>query len=248
MKRALVAASALFFLNSIATGQNVDDATLFRNYEYACEHNVLRSSRAELKISLCRTLEQDRENVRYNIRKQVNEVCRNIARQCASQIDKVFRQRLSQLAQQLSCAAVAEPTNCLYPDEAKLKPVSDPRGDVALVIAFIDAFEQAGARVPRGLKIGIRLYAEALEVGHDASDAIDRINDELEAFNKDVEKGCREIAEGPVNECTAAIDRQYMARNYALVLGWSARSPAGGESVVREIARKAVDRWANNGR
>jgi hypothetical protein len=224
-----------------------DDKTLFRNYEYVCENEVNWSG-TELRVMLCKMLKSKRDLVERTIQLHIEDVCRNISKQCASPINDASKGRFSQFSQQLGCSGVGVQTNCLNSDGDATAKKPQSIGDVELLIEFIDTFEQAGARVPRGLRMGIGLYAESLQVGRDVSNSIERINLELKAFNSDVEKGCRELEEETVYACLAAIDRTYLARNFSTVLGWSTKSPSGGPSLAKEVATKAVERWAEQGR
>lgn len=213
----------------------VDDGQLFRNYEDVCMR--VQRGTAEMRTMLCGLLDKDRAFIREMIRDQIKDVCTNIKKICASGPSN----RYGEFSSQLSCSEFVGYTNCGVADRDRPR---DPRGDIRIVIAFIDAFEKSGAKVPPTLKQAIRLYAEALEANRDLQTAINRVNEELREFYRDAEIGCRQTEEPEfVAACTARIDRQYMARNTQAVLGWNNATPAGGNSVVREVLESALARW-----
>ena len=210
-----------------------DDASRFRNLRYLCTQTGI--NRTEAALLGCDDIRDEPDLVRAGIHARVENVCRSISSSCVTITNHATMARYSNYSTMLSCTRYGY--ECGGGDR-QLKAACD-RGNINPVVAIINQIERAGGRVPNALRRAVRAYVEICAVNRDVGTAMTNVTAELTGFYNKKYLGCEEAGfEGTVNECTAAIDRQWQYFSAKGVLDWTSSN-----SVVSQVSIAAVRRW-----
>ena len=114
-------------------------------------------------------------------------------------------------------------------------------GDLNLLVNALDEIERrAGAPViPPDLKNAIVYLRNVAREANNLDLAIQRVNQYLNWYRRDIANGCADPEDPPPNACTARIDRRWLADNVDYALNWQNQ-----RSVIRDETNRIIDRWA----
>ncbi len=215
-----------------------DDASRFRNLKYFCTETGIDPSDGVLLG--CINLRDDADLLREGIHQYAETICAAISSACRLISNRTKLDLYSNYSTLLGCAEYGY--QCGGSETNQLKAGCD-QGNINPVVSAIEQIENAGGRVSNALKRAIRAYVEICAVNNDVGAAMARANAELTTFYNNRHIGCAEAGfEGPVNECTAAVDRQWQYFSTRAVLDWT-----NSHSVVSQVTIATVRRWAGAG-